>query len=43
MSDNKVATYLAQNPKMTGVLFTMLMVLSQAGGVAAKNATVAGP
>jgi len=43
MSDNKVETYLAQNPKMTGVLFTMLMVLSQAGSVAASHSSVAGP
>jgi hypothetical protein len=43
MSDNKVATYLAQNPKMTGVLFTIMLVLSQAGNVAAGHSSVAGP
>ena len=43
MSDSKLATYLAKNPKMTGVLFTMLMMLSQAGGVAARCASNYGP
>jgi len=43
MSDSKLATYLAENPRMTGVLFTMLLVLSQAGSVAARHAVTQGP
>ena len=37
-----VADYLAENPKMTGVLFTVLLLLSQAGPAAA-NIGVANP
>ncbi|WP_255149721.1 DUF7503 family protein [Halorarius halobius] len=37
MSDSKIAAYLAEHPKMTGVLFTMMMILSQAGTVIATN------
>lgn len=43
MSDSKLATYLAENPRMTGVLFTMLLVLSQVGGVAARCSGTGGP
>jgi hypothetical protein len=43
MSDNRLATYLAENPKMTGVLFTLLLVLTQAGNAAARVSGVAGP
>jgi hypothetical protein len=43
MSENKLATYLTENPKMTGVLFTMLMMLSQAGNAAARCAGTIGP
>ena len=43
MSDSKLATYLAENPRMTGVLFTMLLVLSQAGGAAARCVANNGP
>jgi hypothetical protein len=42
MSDNTVASYLAEHPKMTGVLFTALMLLSQAGTVIAGNANGTG-
>jgi len=38
MSENKAASFLAEHPKMTGVLFTMLLLLSQAGTVAAHGA-----
>ncbi|WP_256558627.1 DUF7503 family protein [Natronomonas marina] len=41
-SENAVAAWLAENPKMTGVLFTMMLLLSQAGTVAANGAS-AGP
>jgi hypothetical protein len=37
MTDNKAASFLAEHPKMTGVLFTMLLLLSQAGTVAANG------
>jgi hypothetical protein len=37
MSDNTVAAYLAEHPKMTGVLFTMMLLLTQAGSVAAGS------
>lgn len=42
MSDNNVAAYLRDNPKMTGVLFTIMLLLSQAGSVAA-GCSFAGP
>ncbi|MFC7154822.1 hypothetical protein ACFQPA_05050 [Halomarina halobia] len=31
MSDNSIAEYVAEHPKMAGVLFTVLLLLSQAG------------
>jgi hypothetical protein len=41
MSDSQIATYLAEHPKMTGVLFTTLLLLSQAqtvmAGVVSSN------
>jgi hypothetical protein len=43
MSENKLATYLAENPRMTGVLFTLTLLLSQAGNVAARCSGTAGP
>ncbi|WP_363465904.1 DUF7503 family protein [Halogeometricum borinquense] len=36
---NAVVQYLAEHPRMMGVLFTMLLLLSQAGSVAAGNNT----
>ena len=35
MSDNKLGTYLEENPRMIGVLFTMVLLLTQAGNAAA--------
>lgn len=44
MSDNSIAAYLAENPRMMGVLFTLFVLLSQAGNAAAANmVTVRGP
>jgi len=43
MSDKSITAYLADNPRMIGVLFAMLVLLSQAGNVAAANAGIAGP
>ncbi len=37
MSDNTFAAYLAEHPKMAGVLFTTLLLLSQAGSVMAGH------
>ncbi|ELZ26180.1 hypothetical protein C474_20806 [Halogeometricum pallidum JCM 14848] len=34
---NAVAQYLTEHPRMMGVLFTALLLLSQAGSVAAGN------
>lgn len=36
-SDGTMKSFLAEHPKMTGVLFTILMLLSQAGAVAGGN------
>ncbi|RZV11154.1 hypothetical protein [Natrinema hispanicum] len=35
--------YLAQNPRMIGVLFTLFVLLSQAGTVAAGSMSQVGP
>ncbi|WP_198526092.1 hypothetical protein [Haloferax sp. ATB1] len=42
MSDdsNQMVAYLRQNPRMMGVLFTLALLLSQAGSVAAGNTGV---
>ena len=43
MSDTngRMAAYLAEHPRMIGALFTILMLLSQVGGVVAnKNSTI---
>ena len=34
---SKMVSYLRQNPRMMGVLFTLTLLLSQAGSVAAGN------
>jgi hypothetical protein len=39
MSDSPLAAYLAENPKMTGVLFTTLLLLTQVGGAMAGHST----
>jgi hypothetical protein len=44
MADSKIASYLAEHPRMIGVLFTLMMLLTQAGNVAAGNSvTIGGP
>lgn len=44
MSDNNAfRNYLAEHPKMAGVLFTIMLLLSQAGSVAAGSSHIAGP
>lgn len=42
-TDDAMTNWLAEHPRMTGVLFTMLLLLTQAGTVAANNSAVAGP
>ncbi|SFP50928.1 MULTISPECIES: DUF7503 family protein [Halolamina] len=37
---SELKSFLADNPKMMGVLFTMMLFLSQAGSVAADSAVV---
>lgn len=37
------AAYLKEHPRMSGVLFTVLLLLTQAGSVAANGASGAGP
>lgn len=34
MAENDLSTYLAENPRMIGVLFAIVLLLSQAGSVA---------
>jgi hypothetical protein len=44
MSESTLRTYLAENPRMTGVLFTMLLLLTQTANVSARwGACVSGP
>lgn len=41
---SEMTEYLAEHPKMTGVLFTVLLLLTQAGAVLAGNGSgTAGP
>jgi hypothetical protein len=35
--NNAVSNWLAEHPKMTGVLFTMMLLLTQAGSAVASN------
>lgn len=38
-----VSSFLAEHPRMTGVLFTMMLLLVQAGQVAAGGGAYSGP
>ncbi|WP_224333841.1 DUF7503 family protein [Haloprofundus halobius] len=43
-NDSGMANYLKNNPRMIGVVFTMMLLLSQAGNaVAAATGNVSGP
>lgn len=42
-TDNAVANWLAEHPKMTGVLFTMLLLTQTAGVAAAGGSATMGP
>lgn len=39
MSDSTLTTYLNENPRMAGVLFTIMLLLTQAGNAAAAAST----
>ena len=44
MSDNKFTQFLEDNPRMVGVLFSLMVFLSTTGAAAASNGTtIAGP
>jgi hypothetical protein len=44
MSENTTTTFLAEHPKMIGVLFTLLLVLSSTGVASAgMGSSIAGP
>lgn len=43
-NDSTMATFLKEHPRMMGVLFTLVLLLSQAGMVVAENSSShAGP
>lgn len=42
MDEKSLKAYLADNPRMVGVIFTMLMLLAQAGNVSAGYALSCG-
>lgn len=43
-TDSSIAAYLAQHPRMMGIVFTALMLLMQAGSAAAgASANLSGP
>lgn len=42
MSDDTMKAYLAENPRMIGVLFTLFVLLTQVGNVAASNGAISG-
>ena len=43
MSDDTLAAYLAEHPKLTGVLFTTLLLQSRMGAAATRSTAYAGP
>ena len=43
MSEDNTVAWLAEHPKLTGVLFTMMILLSQASTVAANGSASFGP
>ena len=44
MTDSDMASFLAEHPRLMGVLFTLTVLLTQVGSVAAGNShTISGP
>lgn len=43
MSEESISEYLAQHPKMIGALFTITLLLTQAGSVMANGGAVPQP
>ena len=44
MTDSDMASFLAEHPRLMGVLFTLFVLLTQVGSVAAGGAhTISGP
>lgn len=43
MNDSELAEFLKNHPKMLGVLFTLTVLMSQVGSVAATGQSIAGP
>lgn len=43
MAENDLTSYLEENPRMIGAMFTMLLLLSQMGGAAAMYTRTTGP
>jgi hypothetical protein len=42
-SESTAAEFLRDHPRFMGALFTLLLLLSQAGGVLGQSSSVAGP
>lgn len=42
-SESNVSSYLVENPRMIGALFTILLLLSQVGVTAGVGASINGP
>jgi hypothetical protein len=43
MSDSTIAEFLKEHPRMLGVLFTLTVLLTQVGSVAAQKHAYTGP
>lgn len=43
MNDSELAEFLKNHPKMLGVLFTLTVLMSQVGTVAATGQSISGP
>jgi hypothetical protein len=42
-AEKTVATYLKEHPRMSGVLFTLLLLISQSGSAVASGVSGSGP
>ncbi|SDJ19746.1 hypothetical protein SAMN05216226_10186 [Halovenus aranensis] len=43
MSDSTIAAFLKEHPRMLGVLFTLSVLMTQVGSVAANSNAITGP